>query len=79
MKKEKGISKLILLLILVALVIFNYFLFKKFSEPVTEVLTGGAEHSLPALDTAKKVSDQANKAVQATEEATRKLQDAEKE
>lgn len=73
MNKEKGISKLALLLILATLIIFNYFLFKKFSEPVTEVLTGGAEQSLPALDTAKKVSEQANKAVQAAEDATGKL------
>ncbi len=71
MKKEKGISKLALLLILAAMIIFTYFLLKNFSEPVTEVLTGGAEQSLSALDKAKKVSDAANKAVQATEETTK--------
>lgn len=73
MKKEKGISKITLLIILVFILAAIYFWFKSFSEPLTSVVTGGAEQSLPALNTAKKVSEQASKAVQATEEANKKL------
>ena len=73
MKKTKGISTLALLLIIAIIIAGVYFFFKYFPEPVTEVLTGGARQSLPALDTAKKVGDKANKAVQATDEATKKL------
>lgn len=79
MKNEKGISKLALLIILVVIIIFNYLLFKYFSKPVTEVLTGGAEYSLPALDKAKKVGDKANKAVQATDEAAKRMEGIEQE
>ena len=73
MKKEKGISRITLLLILVVIFAAIYFWFQYFSEPLTSVVTGGAEQSLPALDTAKKVSDKASKAVQATEDTTSKL------
>jgi hypothetical protein len=58
-----------------AIIIAGIFLwFKYFSKPVTTVLTGGAEYSLPALDKAKKVGDRANKAVQATDEATKGIE-----
>lgn len=73
MKKEKGISGLALLLIIALIAAGAYLWFKHFSEPLTTVVTGGAEQSLPALDTAKKVGDRASKAVQATGETTRRL------
>ena len=77
MKKEKGSLKIIFLIFLIIIVAAIYFWFKHFSKPATTVLTGGAEYSLPALDKAKKVGDKANKAVQATDEATRKLNEEE--
>jgi hypothetical protein len=74
MKKEKGGSKLVFLIIIGVIIAFIFFWFKYFSKPVTTVLTGGAEYSLPALDKAKKVGDRANKAVQATDEATKRME-----
>jgi len=74
MKKEKGGSKLVFLIIICVIIAFIFFWFKYFSKPVTTVLTGGAEYSLPALDKAKKVGDRANKAVQATDEATKRME-----
>jgi len=74
MKKEKGSLKIIFLIILIIVVAGIYFWFKHFSKPVTTVLTGGVEYSLPALDKAKKVGDRANKAVQATDEATKRME-----
>ncbi|MBN1473688.1 MAG: hypothetical protein JW914_03650 [Syntrophaceae bacterium] len=74
MEKEKGSLKIIFLIFLIIIVAGIYFWFKHFSKPATTVLTGGAEYSLPALDKAKKVGDKANKAVQATDEATKRIE-----
>ena len=73
MKKEKGISKLAFLVIMIIIIVAVFFWVKYFSEPMTTVVTGGAEQSLPALDKAKKARDTINKATQAKEEAARKL------
>jgi uncharacterized protein (UPF0333 family) len=73
MKSEKGISKLAFLVILIIIIIAVFFWVKYFSEPMTTVVTGGAEQSLPTLDKAKKVGGTVNKAVQTTDEAARKL------
>ncbi len=74
MKKDKGGSKLFFLIIMAIIIAGIFLWFKYFSKPVTTVLTGGAEYSLPALDKAKKVGDRANKAVQATDEATKGIE-----
>ncbi|OGP90174.1 MAG: hypothetical protein A2031_08340 [Deltaproteobacteria bacterium RBG_19FT_COMBO_43_11] len=72
MKKEKGISMLAFLVIVIIIIAAVFFWFKYFSEPMTTVVTGGAQQSLPALDKAKKARDTINKATQAREEAARK-------
>ena len=72
MKKTKGISKLAFLVIMIIIIAAVFFWIKYFSEPMTTVVTGGAEQSLPELDKAKEAADKVNKAVQATEEAARK-------
>lgn len=77
MKKDKGGSKLFFLIIMAIIIAGIFLWFKYFSKPVTTVLTGGAEYSLPALDKAKKVGDKANKAVQATDEATKRIEEME--
>ncbi|HPD56654.1 MAG TPA: hypothetical protein P5294_06775 [Smithellaceae bacterium] len=73
MKNKRGLSKLTLLILVALIIAAVYFWIKYFSEPLTTVVTGGAEQSLPALDTAKKVSEQASKAVRTADEATKKL------
>ncbi len=73
MKKKKGISKLAFLVMMIIIIVAIFFWVKYFSEPMTTVVTGGAEQSLPALDKAKKARDTMNKATQAKEEAARKL------
>lgn len=78
-KQDKGISKLAFLVIMIIIIAAAFFWVKYFSEPMTTVVTGGAEQSLPALDKAKKVSETVNKAVQTTDEAARKVnEDVEK-
>lgn len=77
MKKEKGISKLAFLVMLLIIIVAVFFWVKYFSEPMTTVVTGGAEQSLPALDKARKVGDTVNKAVQIKDEAARKLNEDE--
>lgn len=62
------------LLLIIAVIIAGIFLwFKYFSEPLTEVVTGGAEQSLPALDKAREIGEAASEAVKATDAATREL------
>jgi len=79
MNNKKGVSKLVIILIIAAMVVGVYFWLKYFSEPLTTIVTGGAQQSLPALDKAKKVSETVNKAIRARDEATKKLEDLEKD
>jgi uncharacterized protein (UPF0333 family) len=73
MKKEKGILKLAFLVIMIIIIVAVFFWVKYFSEPMTTVVTGGAEQYLPALDKAKKVGETVNKAVQAKDETAEKI------
>jgi hypothetical protein len=72
MKNEKGISKLVLFLIIAIIIAAALYWAKYFSRPMATVMMGGAEQAHPAIESARKAADTMNRATQATEEATRK-------
>ena len=79
MKNEKGISKLVLFVIIVIIIVVAIYWAKYFAKPMATVMMGGAEQAQPAIDKAKQSSDAMNSVTQATEEMARKAsEDAEK-
>ena len=79
MKNEKGITKLVLYLIIAVIIVAAIYYFSRLSRPMATVMTGGAEQAQPAIDKAKQATNTMNKVTQTTEEMTRKVnEDVEK-
>jgi hypothetical protein len=72
MKNEKGISKLVLFVIIAIIIIAALYWAKYFARPMATVMTGGAEQARPVIEKAQQAADTMSRATQATEEATRK-------
>jgi F0F1-type ATP synthase membrane subunit b/b' len=72
MKNKKGISKLVLLVIIVIFIAALIYWAKYFAKPMATVMMGGAEQAQPMIDKAKKASDTMDRTTQATEEALKK-------
>jgi hypothetical protein len=80
MKKEKGISKLILFLIIAIIIIAAIYWARYFAKPMATVMMGGAEQARPAIEKAQQVSDAVGRANKIAEEAAKKAsEDADKE
>ena len=73
MKNERGISKLVFLIIIVIIIAAAIYWAKYFAKPIATVMMGGAEQAQPAIDKAQKASDTMNRVTQATEEIERKV------
>ena len=73
MKNERGISKLVLFLIIAIIIIAAIYWARYFAKPMATVMMGGAEQARPAIDKAKQASDAVNRTNQVTEEAARKV------
>jgi hypothetical protein len=71
-KNERGISKLVLFVIIAIIIVAAIYWAKYFAKPMATVMTGGAEQAQPAIEKAKQTRDAMNRVTQATEEATRK-------
>jgi uncharacterized protein (UPF0333 family) len=79
MKNEKGISKLVLFVIIVIIIVAAIYWAKYFAKPMATVMMGGAEQAQPAIEKAKQTSDAMNRVTKAAEEVAKKAsQDAEK-
>lgn len=76
MKNEKGISAWAVILIIALLIGAGILWSKYFAEPTATVMMQGADQAKPAMEKARQVSDTADHAVKAAEEATKKLNDA---
>jgi hypothetical protein len=72
MEKEKGISKLVLFVIIALIVIAAIYWARYFAKPMATVMLGGAEQAQPVIEKAKQASDATNRANQAAEEAVKK-------
>lgn len=72
MKKQKGISKVVLFLLIAILIIAAIYWARYFAKPMATVMMGGAEQARPAIEKAKQASDAVNRNNQATEDAVRK-------
>ena len=72
MENEKGISKLVLFVIIALIIIAAIYWARSFAKPMATVMMGGAEQARPAIEKAKQASDATNRATQAAEEAARK-------
>jgi hypothetical protein len=76
MKNEKGISKLVLLLIVALIIIAAISWAKYFAQPMATVMMGGADQARPAIEKAQKASDAVDKVNQITQEVERKANEA---
>ena len=72
MEKEKGISKLVLFVIIALIIVAAIRWARYFAKPMATVMMGGAEQAQPAIEKAKQASDATNRATQAAEEAAKK-------
>jgi uncharacterized protein (UPF0333 family) len=72
MEKEKGISKLVLFVIIALIIIAAIYWARYFAKPMATVMLGGAEQAQPVIEKAKQASDATNRANQAAEEAVKK-------
>lgn len=79
MKNEKGVSKLVLFLIVAIIIIAAIYWARYFAKPMATVMMGGAEQARPAIEKAEQASDAVNRNNQMTEDAARKaIEDAAK-
>lgn len=79
MKNEKGVSKLVLFLIVAIIIIAAIYWTRYFAKPMATVMMGGAEQARPAIEKAEQASDAVNRNNQMTEDAARKaIEDAAK-
>lgn len=76
MKNEKGISAWAVILIIALLIGAGLLWSKYFAEPTATVMMQGADQAKPAIEKAHQVSDTAEQAGKAVEDATRKLNEA---
>jgi uncharacterized protein (UPF0333 family) len=72
MKNEKGISKLVLFVIIVIIIASAICWAEYFAKPMATVMMGGAEQAQPAIEKAKEASDAMNSATKAAEEVAKK-------
>ena len=73
MEKEKGISKLVLFVIIALIIVAAIYWARYFAKPMATVIMGGAEQSRPAIEKAKQASDAVSRANKVTEEAAKKV------
>ena len=71
MEKEKGISKLVLFVIIALIIVAAIYWARYFAKPMATVIMGGAEQAQPAIEKAKQASDAVNRTNQVTEEAAK--------
>jgi hypothetical protein len=72
MEKEKGISKLVLFVIIALIISAAIYWARYFAKPMATVMLGGAEQAQPVIEKAKQASDATNRAKRAAEEAVKK-------
>ena len=75
MEKEKGISKLVLFVIIALIIVAAIYWARYFAKPMATVMMGGAEQAQPAIEKAKQASDAVSRANKVTEEAAKKVSD----
>lgn len=73
MEKEKGISKLVLVVIIALIIVAAIYWARYFAKPMATVMMGGAEQAQPAIKKAKQASDAVSRANKVTEEAAKKV------
>jgi hypothetical protein len=69
----KGISPLIVIVLIALLIVFAVVWVKYFSKPLTTVMTGGIERAEPAIDKARQAGDALEKLNRSTDETAKKL------
>ena len=80
MKNDKGISKLVLFVIIALIIIAALWWAKYFAKPMATVMMGGAERAQPAIEKAQKASEVVDKVNHATADVANKLkEDTEKQ
>jgi hypothetical protein len=72
MKNERGISKLVLFLIIAIIIVAAIYWARYFAKPMATVMMGGAEQARPAIEKAKQASDAVNRANRITENEAKK-------
>ena len=72
MNNEKGVSMLVLFLMIAIIIIAAIYWARYFAKPMATVMMGGAERARPAIEKAKQASDAVNRNNQATEDAEKK-------
>jgi hypothetical protein len=77
MKNERGISKLVLFLIIAIIIVAAIYWAKYFAKPMATVMMGGAEQAQPAMEKARQASDAVNRTNQVTEDAAKKINEDE--
>ena len=73
MEKEKGISKLVLVVIIALIIVAAIYWARYFAKPMATVMMGGAEQAQPAIEKAKQASDAVSRANKVTEESAKKV------
>jgi len=73
MKNEKGVSKLVLFLIIAIIIIAAIYWARYFAKPMATVMMGGAEQARPAIEKAKQASDAVNRVNQITQDVEKKV------
>ena len=73
LKNRKGISPLIVIVLVALLIVFVAVWIKYFSKPLTTVVTGGIERAEPAKDRARQAGDALEKLNRNTDETAKKL------
>ena len=75
MEKEKGISKLVLFVIIALIIVAAIYWARYFAKPMATVMMGGAEQAQPAIEKARQASDSMSRANKVAEEAAKKASD----
>ena len=73
MEKEKGISKLVLVVIIALIIVAAIYWARYFAKPMATVMMGGAEQAQPAIEKAKQASEAVGRTNKVTEEAAKKV------
>ncbi len=76
MKNEKGISKIVLFVMIVIIIAAAIYWAKYFAKPMATVMMGGAEQAQPAIEKAKQASDAMNRVTKTAEEMAKKATDS---
>jgi hypothetical protein len=75
MEKEKGISKLVLFVIIALIIVAAICWARYFAKPMATVMMSGAEQAQPAIEKARQASDAMSRANKVAEEAAKKASD----